>query len=176
MDNLRLLGRAMNPRISVAALLLGFGLATVLAQTPAPGVACEAKNGTSCEECLGNVSCLWCIPTKSCVTYPVKTILPPHSLCPLNDARWGKCWINFQILIITFAVIGGILIIAFLICLFCCCKCENFGGQRFEAKMQKQADKTRTRQQDRKAAMKVKHEEIRKKFGLTGPNPYSKFS
>uniref|UniRef100_A0A3Q4I1L1 PTTG1 interacting protein n=1 Tax=Neolamprologus brichardi TaxID=32507 RepID=A0A3Q4I1L1_NEOBR len=71
--------------------------------------------------------CLWCITTKSCVTYPVRTILPPHALCPLNDARWGLCWMNFQILIITLSVIGGILIIAFLVCLFCCCKCENIG-------------------------------------------------
>lgn len=38
------------------------------------------------------LQCLWCITTKSCVTYPVKTILPPHDLCPLNDARWGLCW------------------------------------------------------------------------------------
>lgn len=38
------------------------------------------------------LQCLWCITTKSCVTYPVRTILPPHALCPLNDARWGLCW------------------------------------------------------------------------------------
>uniref|UniRef100_A0A8C5HVV7 PSI domain-containing protein n=1 Tax=Gouania willdenowi TaxID=441366 RepID=A0A8C5HVV7_GOUWI len=54
--------------------------------------ACETKNGTNCEECLKNVTCLWCITTKSCVTYPVRTILPPHSLCPLDNARWGLCW------------------------------------------------------------------------------------
>lgn len=35
--------------------------------------------------------CLWCITTKRCITYPAKTILPPHSLCPLNNARWGLC-------------------------------------------------------------------------------------
>lgn len=166
----------MKTRVCVPALLVAFTLAAVFAQTPAPGVVCEVKNGTSCEECLTNVTCLWCITTKSCITYPVRTILPPHSLCPLNDARWGRCWINFQILIITFAVIGGIIIIALLVCLFCCCKCENFGSKRFESKMQRQGDKTRTKQQERKAAMKQKHEEIRKKFGLTGPNQYSKFS
>lgn len=36
--------------------------------------------------------CLWCITTKSCITYPVRTILPPHAVCPLTDARWGLCW------------------------------------------------------------------------------------
>lgn len=35
--------------------------------------------------------------------------------------------VNFQTLIICFAVIGGIIIIAFLVCLFCCCKCEDCG-------------------------------------------------
>uniref|UniRef100_A0A671TSL3 Uncharacterized protein n=1 Tax=Sparus aurata TaxID=8175 RepID=A0A671TSL3_SPAAU len=88
--------------------------------------------------------CLWCIKTKSCVTYPVRTILPPHSLCPLNDARWGLCWMNFQALIITLAVVGGIIIIAALVCLFCCCK-----SKRLEAKMQRQANKTKTKQEER---------------------------
>ncbi|KAI3367589.1 hypothetical protein L3Q82_026435 [Scortum barcoo] len=127
---------------------------------------CEAKNGTSCEECLKNVTCLWCIKTKSCVTYPVKTILPPHALCPLNDARWGLCWMNFQTLIITLAVLGGVIIIAFLVCLFCCCKCENFGSKRFEAKMQRQTNKMKTKQEERKAEMKQRHDEIRQKYDL----------
>ncbi|GLD69347.1 pituitary tumor-transforming gene 1 protein-interacting protein-like protein [Lates japonicus] len=113
----------MDLRILLPALLLVVGLATVFGQSSAPAQgkltdSCsrmEAKNGTSCEECLKNVTCLWCITTKSCVTYPVRTILPPHSLCPLNDARWGLCWMNFQTLIITLAVVGGVLIIAFLV-------------------------------------------------------------
>ncbi|XP_037602152.1 PTTG1 interacting protein a [Sebastes umbrosus] len=166
----------MDSRICLSALLLLFGLATVLAQSSSPSQVCEQKNGTSCEECLRNVTCLWCITTKSCVTYPVKTILPPHALCPLNDARWGLCWMNFQALIITLAVVGGIIIIAFLICLFCCCKCENFGSKRFDAKMQRQANKTQTKQEERRAEMKMRHDDIRKKYGLSGQNPYSKFA
>uniref|UniRef100_A0A671TQH5 Uncharacterized protein n=1 Tax=Sparus aurata TaxID=8175 RepID=A0A671TQH5_SPAAU len=95
------------------------------------------QTGLSCHYVFWCFSqCLWCIKTKSCVTYPVRTILPPHSLCPLNDARWGLCWMNFQALIITLAVVGGIIIIAALVCLFCCCKCENFGGQDAEAGQQ----------------------------------------
>uniref|UniRef100_A0A667XIV3 Pituitary tumor-transforming gene 1 protein-interacting protein-like n=1 Tax=Myripristis murdjan TaxID=586833 RepID=A0A667XIV3_9TELE len=156
-------------RSLLPAVLLLLGLVTVFAQTSAPGKVCESKNGTSCEECLSNVTCLWCITTKSCITYPVQTILPPHSLCPLNDARWGLCWMNFQALIITLAVVGGVIIIAFLICLFCCCKCENFGSSRFEAKMERQANKTRTKQEERRAEMKQRHDEIRKKYGTISP-------
>uniref|UniRef100_A0A3Q3R2G4 Uncharacterized protein n=1 Tax=Monopterus albus TaxID=43700 RepID=A0A3Q3R2G4_MONAL len=115
---------------------------------------CERVNATSCEECLKNVTCLWCIPTKSCVTYPSKTILPPHSLCPLNDARWGLCWMNFQTLIITLAVVGGVIIIALLVCLFCCCKCEITAWLIRSCFVPY-----------RKAEMKQRHEEIRKKYG-----------
>uniref|UniRef100_A0A3Q3JWE6 Uncharacterized protein n=1 Tax=Monopterus albus TaxID=43700 RepID=A0A3Q3JWE6_MONAL len=107
-----------------------------------------AKNQTSCEQCLQHVECLWCITTNSCITLP--TILPPHSLCPLNDARWGLCWMNFQTLIITLAVVGGVIIIALLVCLFCCCKCESIGSCFVPY---------------RKAEMKQRHEEIRKKYG-----------
>ncbi|XP_060939201.1 PTTG1 interacting protein a [Limanda limanda] len=165
----------MDLRISLPALLLVLGLATVFAETAAPGTACEKQNATNCEECLRNVSCLWCITSKSCVTYPVKTILPPHALCPLNDARWGLCWMNFQTLIITLAVFGGIIIIAFFVCLFCCCKCENFGSSS-ESKIQQQTDKTKTKQEERRSEMKERHDEIRKKYGLAGQNPYSKFA
>ncbi|XP_067335025.1 PTTG1 interacting protein a [Channa argus] len=163
-------------RILLPALLLVCGLATVLAQSSAPGQVCEANNGTSCEQCLQNVTCLWCITTKTCLTYPVKTILPPHALCPLNNARWGLCWINFQTLIITFAVIGGVIIIAFLVCLFCCCKCENCRSKSFESKVQRQTDKLKTKQDERRAEMKQRHDEIRKKYGLSGQNQYSRFA
>lgn len=37
------------------------------------------------------------------------------------------CVVNFQTLIITLSVVGGVLIIAFFVCVFCCCKCENCG-------------------------------------------------
>ncbi|XP_035250381.1 pituitary tumor-transforming gene 1 protein-interacting protein-like [Anguilla anguilla] len=157
-------------------LVIVLSLTAVFAQTTAPAKAnCETKSNTSCEACLKDVSCLWCRTTKKCINYPVKTILPPHSLCPLNEARWGLCWVNFQALIIAMSVIAGVIIIAILICCFCCCKCENVGSQRAEAKMDKQADKRKGRQEERKTEMKMRHEEIRKKYGLSGANPYSKF-
>ncbi|XP_026196222.1 PTTG1 interacting protein a [Anabas testudineus] len=163
-------------RILVPVVLLIFGLSTVFAQSAASQEACEARNGTSCEQCLQNVTCLWCITTKACITYPVKTILPPNSLCPLNDARWGLCWMNFKTLIITLAVIGAVLIIAFFVCLFCCCKCENCGSRNIEARMQRQSNKMKTKQEERRAEMKQRHDEIRKKYGLSGQNPYSRFA
>uniref|UniRef100_A0A9J7X0B4 PTTG1 interacting protein a n=1 Tax=Cyprinus carpio carpio TaxID=630221 RepID=A0A9J7X0B4_CYPCA len=148
---------------------------TSKAPTTTPRPSCESKNGTSCEECLAYVDCLWCIPTKTCITYPAKTILPPHSLCPLSDARWGLCTINFQILIITLSVAGALLIIGFLLCIFCCCKCENIGSARSENRMNRQLDKRKTKQEQRKTELKIRHDEIRQKYGLSRASPYARF-
>uniref|UniRef100_A0A3B3ZBY7 Uncharacterized protein n=1 Tax=Periophthalmus magnuspinnatus TaxID=409849 RepID=A0A3B3ZBY7_9GOBI len=79
--------------------------------------------------------------------------------------------VNFQILIITLSVAGAVLILAIVICMFCCCK-----SKRFDAKMARQANKLRTKQEERRAEMKERHDEIRKKYGLSGQNPYSKFA
>ncbi|XP_076871686.1 PTTG1 interacting protein a [Brachyhypopomus gauderio] len=165
----------MGLRYFVSLAVLLFCVDVILAQTAAPGQSCEKNNGTSCEQCLSNVSCLWCIKTQSCVTYPVKTILPPHALCPLNDARWGLCSMNFQILIITLSVVAAVIIIAFFVCLFCCCKCENCGSAAFEHHMQKKEEKRKIKQDSRKAEMKARHDEIRKKYGLSRASPYSRF-
>ncbi|XP_066521463.1 PTTG1 interacting protein a [Hoplias malabaricus] len=140
-----------------------------------PETTCESKNITNCQSCLSSSSCLWCIKTKTCFTYPVKNILPPSSLCPLNDARWGLCSMNFQVLIITISVVAAVLIIAFFFCLFCCCKCENCGSSGFNRKMQRQSDKRKTKQEQRKAEMRVRHDEIRQKYGLSKASPYARF-
>ncbi|XP_073708237.1 PTTG1 interacting protein a [Garra rufa] len=145
------------------------------APTTTPHPSCESKNGTSCEECLAYVDCLWCIPTKKCITYPAKSILPPHSVCPLSDARWGLCSMNFQILIITLSVAGAVLIIGVLLCIFCCCKCENIGSARFENRMNRKSDKTKTKQEQRKTELKIRHDEIRQKYGLSRASPYARF-
>ncbi|XP_043546226.1 uncharacterized protein LOC122549974 isoform X3 [Chiloscyllium plagiosum] len=57
---------------------------------------CSDFTNTSCEECLENVSCLWCFVDQRCMKYPVETIIPPRSICPLNEARWGVCWIMMK--------------------------------------------------------------------------------
>ncbi|XP_029967762.1 PTTG1 interacting protein b isoform X2 [Salarias fasciatus] len=137
------------------------------AQTPTPGpapVPCESRSNTSCEECLKNVSCLWCEPNKQCTDYPVKSILPPSSVCPLNDARWGVCWVNFLILIITMSVLGGIILIAILVCCFCCCKCERIGNKREDAMAERQNRARKDRQKVRRSEMQMRHDEIRQKY------------
>ncbi|XP_017324920.1 PTTG1 interacting protein b [Ictalurus punctatus] len=153
-----------------SALFMAFRWTDISAQ-----INCIMKSNTSCAECVSNITCLWCSRTQQCLDYPVRTLLPPHSLCPLNDARWGNCWVNFQTLIITMCVIGGVIIISVFICCFCCCKCENFGSKRTNEHVEREAEIRRVRHGERKAEMRSRHDEIRKKYGLMKENPYSRF-
>ncbi|XP_018557982.1 PTTG1 interacting protein b isoform X2 [Lates calcarifer] len=163
--------------IAVALILCGFTLTTE-AQTSTPSPAptpCALRSNTSCAECLQNVTCLWCIPTQQCIDYPVRNILPPSSVCPLTDARWGVCWVNFQILIISMSVLAGIIIIAILVCCFCCCKCERI-GKREDAKVERQTRARKARQKAKRTEMQLRHDEIRQKYGLAKDNPYSRMN
>ncbi|XP_028848256.1 PTTG1 interacting protein b [Denticeps clupeoides] len=157
------------------ALLCVLSSALVSAQTPSAPDVCASKSNTSCEECLKNVTCLWCQANQRCVDYPVRTILPPHSLCPLAEARWGLCWVNFQALIITMSVIGGAIIISVFVCCFCCCKCEKIGNKKQDERVERQADPWKACREERKVEMRARHDEIRKKYGLSKENPYSRF-
>ncbi|KAI2596442.1 PTTG1 interacting protein [Homo sapiens] len=81
-------------RLGGAALLLLL-IPVAAAQEP-PGAACSQNTNKTCEECLKNVSCLWCNTNKACLDYPVTSVLPPASLCKLSSARWGVCWGLFK--------------------------------------------------------------------------------
>ncbi|XP_078260584.1 pituitary tumor-transforming gene 1 protein-interacting protein-like [Rhinoraja longicauda] len=169
----------MAPRIwllRVTGILCALSLETWGAPDPVP--TCNASTNTNCAECLRNVSCLWCNSKNKCYHYPVKKILPPKSLCPLSDARWGVCWVNFEALIIAMSVVGGIIILSICVCCCCCCcrKKKNRQHDAIDQKMERDKEQRKMRQEERKSEMKVRHDEIRKKYGLFNqPNSYSKF-
>nr|XP_033801782.1 pituitary tumor-transforming gene 1 protein-interacting protein [Geotrypetes seraphini] len=142
----------------------------------APDTGCSKFTNTSCEQCLSNVTCLWCSTTKQCLVYPVKSILP-LAVCKLNAARWGVCWVNFEALIIAMSVVGGILIIGLFVCCYCCCnKKKSRKPDKEDEKIARQNEQRRVRQEERRAEMKNRHDEIRKKYGLfKGDNAYTKF-
>ncbi|XP_027147127.1 PTTG1 interacting protein b isoform X1 [Larimichthys crocea] len=161
--------------VFVSALVFCAVFLTTEAQTPSPAPApCALSSNTTCAECLQNVACLWCSPTKQCLDYPVGNILPPRSVCPLNDARWGLCWVNFQILIITMSVLAAVIVISILVCCLCCCKCERTGNQREDAKAERQTRLRKARQKERRTEMQLRHDEIRQKYGLAKDNPYAR--
>ncbi|CAL8321605.1 unnamed protein product [Merluccius merluccius] len=105
--------------ILAAVCLVFIGSADAQTSDP-PAIPCASHSNTTCEDCLKNVT--------ACVEYPVRSLLPRPALCPLADARWGLCWVNFQSLIISMSVLVGAILIAILVCCCCCCKCERIGG------------------------------------------------
>ncbi|XP_063180876.1 pituitary tumor-transforming gene 1 protein-interacting protein-like isoform X2 [Chroicocephalus ridibundus] len=121
----------------------GMGLAHLAATAPPPQ-ACSEFSQRSCEECLKNVSCLWCYTNNTCVDYPVRSILPPSSLCSLSNARWGVCWSR---------------------------------PDEEEERLARKREERRLQSLQRKHERKMKHDEIRKKYGLLqdSDNPYSRF-
>ncbi|CAL9690307.1 unnamed protein product [Knipowitschia caucasica] len=168
-------------RLLLFALALNlFNFGCTYAQTPTPpptsSTPCATKTNTTCGECLQNVTCLWCEQTQQCIDYPVRNIFPPRSVCPLNDARWGVCWVNFQVLIITMSVLAGVLLISILVCCLCCCKCEKIGNKRENAKAERENRARTARQKARRTEMQMRHDEIRQKYGVAKDNPYSRMN
>ncbi|XP_067844116.1 pituitary tumor-transforming gene 1 protein-interacting protein-like [Heptranchias perlo] len=161
----------------IIGILFGLSLGAWGQPTTSPRIGCTATGNTNCEECLRNVSCLWCNANKRCIDYPVRKILPPRSLCPLSDARWGVCWVNFEALIIAMSVVGGVLILSLCICCYCCCRSRKSKQHDVtDQKLEREREQRRMRQEERKSEMKIRHDEIRKKYGLfKEPNSYSKF-
>uniref|UniRef100_M3YFR6 PTTG1 interacting protein n=2 Tax=Mustela putorius furo TaxID=9669 RepID=M3YFR6_MUSPF len=145
---------------------------------PGQVCACSQNTNRTCEECLKNVSCLWCHTSKACLDYPVSRILPPSSLCKLSSARWGVCWVNFEALIITLSVVGGAVLLAVAVCCACCCcrRKRSRKPDKSEERAAREREERRIRQEERRAEMKSRHDEIRKKYGLfKEENPYARF-
>ncbi|NXM21483.1 PTTG protein, partial [Ploceus nigricollis] len=131
---------------------------------------CRQYTNRSCEECLKNVTCLWCASSRRCMEYPVRRILPPADLCELRSARWGVCWVNFEALIIAMSVVGGTLLIMLGVCCCCCCckkksKKQVLGPDKDDERAAREREKRRVRQEERRAEMKSRHDEIRRKYG-----------
>ncbi|XP_040208326.1 pituitary tumor-transforming gene 1 protein-interacting protein-like isoform X1 [Rana temporaria] len=169
-------------------ILLLLSLAAVWgSQTTAPAPQpltrpCSFYTGRTCEECLKNVTCLWCTTNNTCLDYPVRSIFPPSSLCALSNARWAACWINFQVLIIAMSVVLGVILICFVVCCCYCCYCRKSSSTRLRLEAEEEnliRERERRKQESlqRKNERTIKHNEIRKKYGLLHDtdHPYSKF-
>ncbi|XP_069558255.1 pituitary tumor-transforming gene 1 protein-interacting protein [Brachyistius frenatus] len=144
--------------------------------TAPPPTPCSVYK--SCDSCVPQAKCLWCFTTNNCTEYPVRWLLPPPSLCPLSEARWGVCWMNFEALIITLAVVGGIILLSIAVCCCCCCcKKRRSGPDRDEERFARRREEIKQRAEERKGERKARHDEIRRKYGLIGDSdhPYSKF-
>ncbi|KAF7646456.1 hypothetical protein LDENG_00187810 [Lucifuga dentata] len=163
---------------AAAVLCVSFVSQAACQTTPPPPPPCSAH--TSCDTCVPHASCLWCFTNNNCTEYPVPWLLPPASVCKLSEARWGMCWLNLEALIITLAVIGGVFLISITVCCCCCCCCckrRQSGPDRDDERYERRREEIRQRADERKIDRKVRHDEIRRKYGLMGDSdhPYSRF-
>ncbi|XP_078394600.1 pituitary tumor-transforming gene 1 protein-interacting protein-like [Cetorhinus maximus] len=147
---------------------------------------CSDFTNTSCEQCLENVDCLWCFVDQRCMKYPVESIIPPSSICPLRQARWGVCWVNFESLIIAISVVGLLILLPLVCCCCyccckkkacCCCKKKPHSHDEVEVRLAKQQEERMQQREERKAERRAQYNEIRKKYGLIqdSDHPYSRF-
>ncbi|XP_060937429.1 pituitary tumor-transforming gene 1 protein-interacting protein isoform X2 [Limanda limanda] len=175
--------RAMSPSLCAAVAVLCVSIVSLgecYEPTMTPATPCAVYK--NCDTCVPHARCLWCFSTNNCTEYPVRWLLPPASLCPLADARWGMCWLNFEALIITMAVIGGIILIGIMVfccwcCRCCCCKKRGPRPDRDEELLARRLEENKQRAEERKVNKNARHDEIRKKYGLLSDSdhPYSKF-
>lgn len=134
-------------------------------QTTPPPSPCSSF--TTCDTCVPHAKCLWCFSTNNCTEYPVRWLLPPASVCKLSEARWGVCWLNFEALIITFGVLGGVIILAITVCCCYCCYCRKSSPRvdREDEQYARRREEIRQRSEERKVDRKTRHDEIRRKYG-----------
>ncbi|XP_076435304.1 pituitary tumor-transforming gene 1 protein-interacting protein-like [Babylonia areolata] len=147
--------------------------------TPSTEELC-AQHNTSCEDCLGvgGAKCLWCESNSRCMAYPAGSILPSKHLCALDEARWGVCWLNFQALIISMSVVGGIIILTIVCCVCCCCCCRGGNKAKYdkeEARYNNRTMERKAKNEERRAERKERLDEIRRKYGLMRDEPYQRF-
>nr|XP_060638268.1 PTTG1IP family member 2 [Anolis sagrei ordinatus] len=158
------------------------GMETSASPSPAPVLSCNAFVKKTCEECVKNTKCLWCSENATCMDYPVSKLIPPSSLCELRKSYWGICLVNFEAIVITIGVVAGLLLI-FMLCCCCyccrrCCKCHpNREISEEEERFIRDREEKRMQSLQRKHERKVKHDEIRKKYGLLpdSDHPYSRY-
>jgi len=150
--------------------------------TTTPSIEEVCGNLTDCDNCVKDAKCFWCDSISDgvkCIKYPTGQIIPHKSICPLAKAKWGTCKVNFEALLITMGVLGGVLIISTCCCVYCCCcrrKNNSSKWAREDERMDREREARRERHDERRADRKLKMDEIRRKYGLVkDDNPYQRF-
>ncbi|XP_059921243.1 pituitary tumor-transforming gene 1 protein-interacting protein [Gadus macrocephalus] len=140
-----------------------------------PAKPCSAS--TTCNSCLQSSKCLWCYTNDTCTDYPVSHLLPSSAECKLSDARWGVCWVNFEVLIIAMAMLAGSILIAISVCCCWCCCCRRCrsGPDQDDEQFTRRREEIRQRAEERTGERKNRHEDIRRKYGLMADSS-SKYS
>jgi len=136
--------------------------------TLTPEQQCRSLN-KSCDTCVSDPQCMFCFTDKVCRPYPIGKVLPPSELCALDEARWGVCWMNFEALIISMSVIGGVILLTITVCCCYCCCCRGKNTKKFEredARYESQKMERKEKQDERRSERRSRLDDIRRKYGL----------
>ena len=142
--------------------------------------ACKDKSNTTCLECVRDFSCYWCDETSKCGDRP--TIKPSSKDC---DGKWyafSQCTVSGNLLLIIVPVVVVVLLLITGVCIYCCC-CRDCLKRRAQRKWAKEdnrrENKKREREErhnNREEERKIRHDEIRNKYGLFKDAPkYERF-
>jgi len=152
--------------------------ATKAPETTTQSADALCKLQTTCEDCVkvSGAKCYFCNSNATgfggCNLYPAKNVFPIKEQCPLSDARWGVCWVNFEALIIAMSVIAGVILISVGCTVYCCCcrsRSRDDGGS--EMRWERETTERQQRHADRRAEREAKMTTIRQKYGLTQETP-----
>lgn len=141
---------------------------------------CSDKDNTTCSDCVKDFDCYWCVPTKKCGDRP--TIKPSKEEC---DGKWYsymQCTVSGNLLLIIVPIVVGVLLLITGVCIYCCCcrECCRARDRKRWAKEDSRKDQRKQereqRHNERDEERRLKHDQIRMKYGLTRDEPkYEKF-
>jgi len=157
----------MNSEICLGVL---FCILSLVAEGSTSNGSCASKSLQSCSECVKDWDCYYCEKTKFCGKRPI--IKPKTSECDGDWYSYKQCTLSGNLLLIIIpTVLGVLLVITICICYCCCCrKCSRRRtARRFakeDARREAEREQREMRHAERVAERKVKHDEIRKKYGL----------
>ncbi|XP_022249775.1 pituitary tumor-transforming gene 1 protein-interacting protein-like [Limulus polyphemus] len=141
-----------------------------------------AVHNASCHTCVkASPKCYYCYKNKQCLFVTYEDLVSHLEECgTLENIAWGTCIINFEALVISMSVLGGIIFLGIAISCCCCCRfCHIRNKEKLQAELAKwnrQRENLKVKAEERREKRKQKLDEIREKYGLPKENPaYKRF-
>ena len=152
----------------------------VLHHTSPVSASCQDKSNTTCTRCVRDFSCYWCEESKYCGDRP--TIKPPAKECSGKWFAYSQCSVSGNLLVVILPILIVVLLGVVGFCTYyCCCRdCLKRRAQRKWAKDDYRRENKKREMQQRSASRdeerKIRHDEIRAKYGLYTEEPkYERF-
>lgn len=138
--------------------------------TSSPESECNKRN-VSCDDCVEDKGCFYCLKSKSCHHYSFQILHPvPESCSSLGDMSYMTCLVSWKSLWIMIGTGSGVLLVAILLLFYCCCCRKKSSTDRLIEDMAKtDARRERTRRielDERRREREARMDQIRARYGL----------